>query len=163
MKALGPIRSYSPHPVITSPKSINPDLYFRDGLADLSEDALFLILRQRRPRFRAEDAGQARDDQIWPLVAFAFNHDFRNRDAEPSAKLRQRNALGHELAAQEWWENLQDQPVVEPDDEIGPGRKQMRIRMRQSVTARDIERNRQALRRVGAPCLEGLEIRQARQ
>ena len=76
--------------------------------------------------------------------------------------LQLRHSLGHELAAQEWRENLQDQPVIEPDDEIGPGRKQLRIRMRQSVTARDIERRRQALRRVGAPCLEGLEIRQAR-
>src|SRR5882672_4327592 len=101
-------------------------LYFRDGLADLSEDALFLILRQRRPRLSAEDAGQTCDDQIRPLVALAFNHDFRNRNAEPSAKQRQRNTLGHELAAQEWRKDLQDPPVIEPDDEIGPGREKSR-------------------------------------
>jgi hypothetical protein len=35
--------------------------------------------------------------------------------------------------------------------------------MRQSVAARDVERHRQALRRIGAPRLEGLEIWYARQ
>jgi hypothetical protein len=100
----------------------------------------------------------SRDDRSRPPVALARQYDFRNRHAEMAAKLRQRQALGHELAAQQWRENLQDQPVVEPDDEIGAGRENLRIRMRQSVAAGDVERRRQALRRVGAPCLEGLEI-----
>ena len=131
-------------------------LHLRDGLADLSQHALLLVLRQSRPRLRAQHAGQPRDDQIRPLVALAFEHDFRNRDIEPPAQLRQRGALRHELVAQEWRKDLQDQPVVEPDHEIGPGREHMRIRMRQSMAARDIERHRQALRRVGAPSLESL-------
>src|ERR1700681_393308 len=71
-------------------------LHFRNGLADLRQDALLLILRQSGPRLRAQDAGQTRDDQIRPTVALALQHDFRNRDAEMAAKLRQRATLGHE-------------------------------------------------------------------
>ena len=61
-------------------------LHLRDGLADLRQHALLLVLRQDRPRLTAHHAGQARDDEIRPLVAFAFEHDFRNRDAEPAAQ-----------------------------------------------------------------------------
>jgi len=43
------------------------------------EDTLLLILGQSRPGLCAQDSGQTRDDQIGPLVALAFNHDFRNR------------------------------------------------------------------------------------
>src|SRR6202040_2353668 len=68
-------------------------LHLRDGLADLAENALFLILRQVRPRLRAQDAVHTRDDEIGPSVALAFEHDFRDRHANTPAKLRQRNQL----------------------------------------------------------------------
>jgi len=41
--------------------------------------------------------------------------------------------------------DLQDQPIIEGDDEIGAGREQVRIGMGQSETARDVECRRQAL------------------
>src|SRR6266850_1429275 len=168
MKALGPSRSYSPHPVITSPKSVRPEpparalpaqqeilgdifagqddrwriqgderggiaqqivqpvqtlsrqsetlmprpaspdllrdepaparfyigkavnrntLHLRDGLADLRQDPLLLVFGQSGPRLGAENAGESRDDKVGPLIALALDHDFRNRDAKPSAKL----------------------------------------------------------------------------
>ena len=50
-----------------------------------------------RPGLRADDARQPRDDEIGPLVALAFEHDFRNRHGKPTAKLRQRGPLRDEL------------------------------------------------------------------
>ena len=61
-------------------------------------------------------------------------HDFRDRDAKPPAKLRQRTPLRDELMAQQRRKNLQHQPRVERDDEIGAGREQMRIPVRQPMS-----------------------------
>src|ERR1700722_12668272 len=64
---------------------------------------------------------------------------------------------------QQRWKDLQYQFVIERDDEIGAGRKQMRLTVRQSMAARDVERRRQALRRVGAPGVVCLDILYDRQ
>jgi hypothetical protein len=65
--------------------------------------------------------------------------------------------------AQQRGKDLQHQGVIERDDEIAAGREHMRIRTRQSVAARDVERRRQALRRLRAPGVERLDIFQVRQ
>ena len=49
-------------------------------LLDLGEHPLLLIFRQRRPDFTADDAGQARDDEIGPAIALAFEQELGNRD-----------------------------------------------------------------------------------
>jgi len=134
-------------------------LHFGDGRTDLGQHVLFLIFRQRRPCFRAEDASQLRDDEIGPSVALAFEHDFRNRDSEPAAKQRQRASLRDKLATVYWRKNLQDQIVAETDDEIGPRREDVRRSRLQAVAARDIERHRQPTRSVRAPGPERLEVR----
>jgi hypothetical protein len=63
--------------------------------------------------------------------------------------------------AQQRVKNLQHQGVIEGDDEIGPGREPLRIGMRQSMTACNVERRRQTLRSVAAPRpkrLDGLQV-----
>ena len=115
-------------------------LHFRDGLANLAEDTLLLILRQRGPCLLADDPAQPGDDEIRPLVALAFEHDFRDRYADAAVQLQQRRALRGELMAQQRRKDLQHKGVIEGDDEIGPGREPLRIGMRQSMTACDVER-----------------------
>src|SRR6185312_15230714 len=64
-------------------------LDFGNGLADLAEDALLLILPQRRPYLGARHPAQPRHDEIRPSVALAFVHDFRDRYADAPTKLRE--------------------------------------------------------------------------
>jgi hypothetical protein len=73
-------------------------------------------------------------------------------------KLRQRNTLRYELAAKYRRKDLQDKLIAEANDKIVAGREQVRILIRQSMTARDVERRRQASRPVGTPHLECLDI-----
>ncbi len=113
-------------------------LHFRDGGADLREHPFLLIFGQRWPCLTAESAGQARDDEIGPAITLAFEHDFRNWNAQPPAQLRERPALRDELTAKHRWKYLQDQLIAETDDKIGAGGENMRRCRFQTVAVRNV-------------------------
>jgi len=78
-------------------------------------------------------------------------------------ELRQRAALGDKLCAEQRREDLQDQFFAEPDDEIGAGCKYMRCAGVETMIARDVERDRQPLRGIGAPGAEAFRVDEAGQ
>src|SRR4029453_1538649 len=134
-------------------------LHFRDDLADLAKNALLLSLGKADPNLSADGAAHACDDQIRPLVPLPFHRDLRDRNAQPPMKVRQCSVLGYELVPKHGWKNLEYQLRIEPDDKIRPGREHMRIGARQRMAVRDIDRDWQPLRRVGAPRSERLNAR----
>ena len=135
-------------------------LHLGNDSAELKQDALLLRFGELRPSLLAECARNAGDHQIRPAVALAFDDDFGNRHRQPSAKLRQRRALRDELPAQQRRKNLQDQAVVEPDHEDWCRWQRHAARARQAVAARDVERCRQAARRVEPPGVKALVVRE---
>ena len=80
-----------------------------------------------------------------------------------STKLRERASFRGELAAKKWREDLQDEFFVERNDEVGAGGENVRRRACKAVAAGDIERDRQPLRRIGAPDAESLIVCECRQ
>ncbi len=135
-------------------------LHLRDRLADMMQHPLLLIVRKLRPGLRAQDAVQAGDHQVRPLVAFAFQHDLGDRQIQVAGKLPQCRAFGDELAAKHRREQFQNEPVLERDHEIGPGSKRLHRIVRQAMAARDIGDRRLPQRGVRTPGAEGFGIGQ---
>jgi hypothetical protein len=67
------------------------------------------------------------------------------------------------LHAKRRWKNLQDEPPIEPDHEIGAGGKEMRLAAWQAMPAGDVDRGRQTLRGIHAPRAETFVVRKGRQ
>ena len=93
-------------------------LHLRDRPADLPEDTLLIGLAQGRPGLRPQDAVQPRHDQVRPTVALALCDEFGGRHGERVLQEAECRSLGHEKAAVERREELQDQPTVEVHHEV---------------------------------------------
>jgi hypothetical protein len=83
----------------------------------------------------------------------------RDRNAQPAVKSRKRGAFLFKLMAKHRRKNLEDEPLIERDDKIRPHREHMRIGTRQGMAARDVNRDRQPLRRIDTPSMEGFDAR----
>jgi hypothetical protein len=64
---------------------------------------------------------------VGPPAPLSLEYDLRDRNAQPTVKLRKRSAFRVKLMPKQRWKNFKDEPLIERDDQIRPHREHMRI------------------------------------